>query len=703
MQRVIFFCRLFAWFCLRYVARHRLRALAVLLGIALGAAVFTSVRLSVKASLDAFTRSVDRLAGTADAVVSRPGGRVPEETLRILMRLPAVAAFSPISSVYVRPGDDEEASFLLVGIDPLLDRGFRDWQAGEDLAGAVRTWTGLIAEPFSVLVGRELALAHGWSAGQVVTLVHARRKAAFRILAVLETRGLALAEGGLLAITDIATFQEFSETVGHLDRVDVRIAPSAGQAGLQSLREALPPGVRASPASTARESGRGMIRSYQLNLTILSFASLFVGMFLVYSLVALNAASRRGEIAVLRSLGASKRTVFLLFLAEGGVYGLAGWLLAIPLGGVLTRYLLEGVSRTVSTLFVRVVVSGLDLSPWEVAGSLLTTLGVSLLAALHPSRGAMAVPPAEAVQAPPREGAGAASPGRLASAGAVCVLAVAPLSLMPAFDGVPVPGYGGILFLFAGFSLLAPWPDDLVDAADQPGGAGHARQALLGRGHEKVDVFIGDADRHQAVGGNGVDHEHAPMVVGQAPDLLYRVEHAGAGFVVHRGDHGDVRVLLEGRLDGIQIGQARAGKFQVDTGDVVVPGDFHHPRRVGPVVDHQQLPAFRHQGVDAHVLDDGSGPCEDHGGVNFRVAVDDLYQVLPDPGHEVDEFLLPGADVRHHLGVLDRVAGGGRPGVQQHVALDWLDDFHGGTSWVWPVRPLARWPVNGGWKPILTG
>ena len=75
-----------------------------------------------------------------------------------------------------------------------------------------------------------------------------------------------------------------------------------------------------------------MIRSYQLNLSVLSFASLFVGMFLVYSLVALNAASRRHELAVLRATGASAYHVFFVFLAEGAFMGIAGWLVAIPLG-----------------------------------------------------------------------------------------------------------------------------------------------------------------------------------------------------------------------------------------------------------------------------------------------------------------------------------------------------------------------------------
>ena len=122
----MFFFKLFIWFNLRQIQHHRWRALAVVLGIALGAAVFTGVRISVNASLGAFTRSMDAITGLADQVVIQPGGRVPEELVARLRRLPGVAAVSPVMTTYTRPADGGRP-FLLVGIDPLLDRHLRDW------------------------------------------------------------------------------------------------------------------------------------------------------------------------------------------------------------------------------------------------------------------------------------------------------------------------------------------------------------------------------------------------------------------------------------------------------------------------------------------------------------------------------------------------------------------------------------------------
>ena len=70
--------------------------------------------------------------------------------------------------------------------------------------------------------------------------------------------------------------------------------------------------------------------------------------------------------------------IFFLFLSEGAFLGLLGWLMAFPLAGLLVRYLLQGVSRTISTLFVRVHVDSLSLDPWEVILSFGVTVLVSV-------------------------------------------------------------------------------------------------------------------------------------------------------------------------------------------------------------------------------------------------------------------------------------------------------------------------------------
>ena len=457
MRDFVFFFRLFIWFSLRHMRRHLGRALTVLFGIALGAAVFTSVRLAVNASLDSFAKSMDLIAGRADHVLTRPGGYVPEDLMSILLNHPAIQNASPVLSTYTRVAQEGTEPFLLIGFDPILDKPLRDWRVTRKSNQEALVWLELLKEPFTLIVGQPLADQLACDTGEELLLEHVRQKAKFNIIGKLEPEGLALAEGGRVALTDIATFQEFAGLFGEVDRIDLRLRADATSKDLDNIRKILPESITLNPPSATRESGQGMIHAYQLNLSILSFASLFVGMFLVYSLVALNAASRRRELAILRSTGATGYHLFFIFLTEGALFGVAGWLLALPIGHFLIKYLLYGVSQTITTLFVRVQVEVIAIDVEEMILSFGVTVFISILAAYQPAREAMAVSPKEALQISQIGMRTRNSPKQLALTGVGCIALVWPLSQLPAVVGMPLPGYFSIFLLFVGFSLLAPW------------------------------------------------------------------------------------------------------------------------------------------------------------------------------------------------------------------------------------------------------
>ncbi len=470
MRNVAFFFRLFIWFSLRDMRKHPGRTLTVLFGIALGAAVFTSVRLSVNASLDSFTKSMDLIAGQADYVLTRPGGHVPENLITNLWNHPAIQNVSPVLTTYTRIAQNGSEPFLLIGFDPILDRPLRNWRITPKIDQKAVVWFDLLKEPYTIILGEPLTRLLNREPGDRLLLEHVRQRSDFKIIGKLEREGLALAEGGRVALTDIATFQEFTGLFGKVDRIDLRLKPFATAKDLDDIRKWLPESITLNPPSTARESGQAMIKAYQLNLSILSFASLFVGMFLVYSLVALNAASRRPELAILRCNGASGYHLFFIFLTEGALFGVAGWLVAIPIGNFLIKYLLHGVSQTISTLYVRVHVEALSLDIWEIVLSFAVTVFVSVLAAYQPAREAMQVSPKEALEISQLGMRPRKSPKQLALTGILCIALVWPLSRLPAVLEMPLPGYLSILLLFVGFSLLVPWTLEHI---------GHVLSAML--------------------------------------------------------------------------------------------------------------------------------------------------------------------------------------------------------------------------------
>ena len=441
MRNLFFFLRLFIWFSLRDMRKHIGRALTVILGIALGAAVFTSVRLSINASLDSFAKSMDLIAGQADHVLTRPGGYVPENLITELLNHPAIQSASPVMTTYTRILQDDAQPFLLVGFDPILDRPFRNWRIQPKSNTEALVWLELLKEPFTLIVGDPLAIEFNSASRDAIVLEHIGQRSKFKVLGKLEREGLAMAEGGRIALTDIATFQEFTGLLGKVDRIDLKLKPLATAKDLANIRQMLPESIQLNPPTATRESGQMMIQAYQLNLSILSFASLFVGMFLVYSLVALNSASRRHELAILRSTGASAHHSFFIFLAEGAFLGITGWLLAIPLGNFLIKYLLHGVSQTISTLYVRVHVDRLSLSVVEIIFSFAVTVGISILAAYQPAREAMQVSPKEALEISQLGMRSRKSPRQLAFGGLICILLVLPLARLPAVLDMPLPGY----------------------------------------------------------------------------------------------------------------------------------------------------------------------------------------------------------------------------------------------------------------------
>lgn len=149
------FFRLWIQFSFRDLKGHAWRTVAVLLGISLGAAVFTSVRLATNASVQSFANGVDAISGRADRTVTRPGGRLPEELVSVLLNSPDLIAASPFMSSYVRVEGGGDEPLLLIGIDPILNRPLHTWKSGRsDSQEALSLWNGLIGSPFTMIAAK---------------------------------------------------------------------------------------------------------------------------------------------------------------------------------------------------------------------------------------------------------------------------------------------------------------------------------------------------------------------------------------------------------------------------------------------------------------------------------------------------------------------------------------------------------------------
>ena len=131
-----------------------------------------------------------------------------------------------------------------------------------------------------------------------------------------------------------------------------------------------------------------------------------VAAFNIVSSLVLMVADKRGDIAVLRTLGLTARQVMVVFVVQGSAVGFAGTLIGAVLGSFLAIYIGPLVAGLESLLGVRVFdpsvyfISYLP-SHWrwqDLLAICVTALTLSVLATLYPAYRAAQIEPAEALR-----------------------------------------------------------------------------------------------------------------------------------------------------------------------------------------------------------------------------------------------------------------------------------------------------------------
>src|SRR5205814_9583037 len=199
-----------------------------------------------------------------------------------------------------------------------------------------------------------------------------------------------------------------------------------------------------------------MLGGFQLNLVLTSLVSLFVGMFLIYNTVSASVVRRQHEIGILRSLGATRGEVRMLFLAEAIVLGGIGAFLGLFGGLALARVLTSAVSATISSLYVLVSVRDLALPPWMFALAWGTGVASVIFSAWFPAQQAARQKPVEALHGGTRiERSTMPSLGWLFG-GVAFISAAAIFSWLALSTGPRWLSFVAAFCIIAGFSFLVP-------------------------------------------------------------------------------------------------------------------------------------------------------------------------------------------------------------------------------------------------------
>lgn len=366
------------------------RALLSIAGVALGVLASVGIGTANIQVLRSFEQAVTTVAGPATLEISGRDLGVDESMITAVRAVEGVVSAAPVieESVVVAQGEPRGQALQILGLDLLAEvgtRGFQIPQADTDVA-----LEALLA-PDALYLGRQVAADWNLGVGSVVEVTAGGRVVRLRVVGLIHHEAARSSLWDRLAIMDIAAAQLLFQSIGRLDRIELVTTPDRPLDDIvASVRAVLPPHLVVQRPAQRTKQVENMVWAFQLNLSVMSWVGLLVGVFMIYNTIAFAVAQRRREIGIYRALGMTERRVAGQFLVEAGLLGLLGGLLG-GLGGVwLARSLVSLVSRTISDLYVPVAAGGLiqsmDMLTFSaVAKGVLLGTVVSMVGALGPS------------------------------------------------------------------------------------------------------------------------------------------------------------------------------------------------------------------------------------------------------------------------------------------------------------------------------
>jgi putative ABC transport system permease protein len=362
---------------LRNLARNRRRSVLTSLSIAASLFIF-SVLMSLPS---VFAQILADRAGTLRVIthsISGPMYTLPEAYRARIAQQPhveQVAAFTLFAGIYHLPSDQ----FPNFAVDPdAIEKMWPDWGITPTLGNAFRR------NRIACLAGQSLMARFGWQVGRRMAL----RGTIYPITVELEIVGVLADKAPPIALLFRRDYLE--EMLGKPGLVNLFWVRADSSAAIPAVIGEIDREFANSSARTQSESEAGyfsMMGGFFRPLIALAEALALLTAFAIM-LVAANTAAmsireRRFEIAVMRALGFTSRTILVSLLTEGLLMGLAGAAAGCVLGVVALRIAALGSAALGPLAFA------LHLTPIVVGETLLAGALMGLGAAFVPAANAV--------------------------------------------------------------------------------------------------------------------------------------------------------------------------------------------------------------------------------------------------------------------------------------------------------------------------
>ena len=423
---------------------HPWRHAVALLAVALGVALAYSVHLINNSALAEFSSAVRTANGEPDLSLRGPREGFDDVLFERIATDPGVALASPVLEVdtYAQAESGKRVAVRVLGLDLLRAAPLAPALMPRPAAGEDRL----------VFLDPEAAFPNP-AARQLLGTAEA---ATLRLQAgpgyeTLRVAGSIAAGGTPLVVMDLAGAQAHFGQVGRLSRIDIRLVPGIERAAWLA-QMALPPGVAATAADDAEQRVSNLSRAYRVNLTVLALVALFVGAFLVFSVVSLSVAQRTPAFALLGVLGLTARQRRTWVLGECALLGAVGSVLGLLMGVGMAAAALRLLAGDLGGGYFPGIVPPLHVGLAGTVGFGVLGTASAVLGGWWPARQAEQISPALALKGLGTPGGSAppAWPGL-----ALLALGTAAAFAPPLF-GLPLAAYVGVAALLLGGVALVP-------------------------------------------------------------------------------------------------------------------------------------------------------------------------------------------------------------------------------------------------------
>ncbi|MDQ1816997.1 lipoprotein-releasing ABC transporter permease subunit [Massilia sp. CCM 9210] len=380
-------------------------------GIALGVAALIVV-LSV---MNGFQKEVtDRMLSVlAHIEVFDPRGTMPnwQTAMQDAFKNPAVKGAAPFvetQGMLLRDGVMRPA--VIRGILPLEEHKVSD-AAGQVRQGSL---SALVPGQFNIVMGYALARSLGIGIGDKVTMLLAQaqttpagmlpRTRSFTLVGIFEAGHYEYdASFAFVHLEDAQKMERLDAPSGLRLRIaDMHAAPAVAQ----ELKASMPGGLRIRDWSEQNATWFAAVQTEKKMMFVVLTLIIAVAAFNLIATLVMTVTEKQADIAILRTLGSSPRSIMKIFMIQGALVGLMGTLAGVGLGVLVALnidVIVPFIERLLGVQFLPKDIYLISALPSDLRWPDVAKIGgvavvLSFVATLYPSYTASRVKPAEALR-----------------------------------------------------------------------------------------------------------------------------------------------------------------------------------------------------------------------------------------------------------------------------------------------------------------